>query len=218
MDRIGAAFDASRDRPWPAVMEFLASLGDGTRVLDLAGGNGRHAVPASPRLRFVVADVARPLLAKAGERAPGLGLVEADMARLPFRARAFEHVLCAAGIHCVRGRSNRIAALKEARRVVEPGGRACFTVWARDQPRFETRLKEAAKLLANPGAPPPEMGDVVLRWGHDVDAPVDRFFHVYEAQEIAAELEEAGWKSVRVESHAFGSGARLDNHVALAYA
>jgi SAM-dependent methyltransferase len=92
-----------------AVVERLG-LAPGARLLDLCCGQGRHAVPLA-QLGFQVTglDLSRPLLDRAAALAAGqgrrVGLVEADMRRLPFADAQDELVL------------------GEVARVLRPGGR-----------------------------------------------------------------------------------------------
>ena len=72
-------------------------LAPGARLLDLCCGQGRHAVPlARLGLRVTGLDLSRPLLARAAAAADGgppVGLVAADMRRLPFADGSFDAVL-----------------------------------------------------------------------------------------------------------------------------
>jgi SAM-dependent methyltransferase len=80
-----------------AVVERLG-LPLGARLLDLCCGQGRHAVPLA-QLGFQVTglDLSRPLLDRAAALAGGqgrrVGLVQADMRRLPFADASFDAVL-----------------------------------------------------------------------------------------------------------------------------
>ena len=70
----------------------------GVRLLDLCCGHGRHAVPlAQLGYRVSGLDLSRPLLARAAAAAAAqgqrVGLVEADMRRLPFADGSFDAVL-----------------------------------------------------------------------------------------------------------------------------
>ena len=89
------ASGARPDRPpssW--VVDTLATLPNDIRLLDVAGGTGRHAGPAARPGRVVVlADIALEAVARA--RVANLDLlgVVADAPFLPFRAGAFNVVL-----------------------------------------------------------------------------------------------------------------------------
>ncbi len=228
MQRILDPFDASRAHPWDDVVEFLENAPKEGPLLDLAAGNGRHSLPAARLGHPVVAlDVARGLMQRLRRRlrAQGLGgadCVEGDLLTLPLADHAVHKAVFAAGLHCVRGRANRIAALVELHRVMVGGGAVLLTVWWRDPKRFrgplrrtEAMLRSAATEVApthvaftSPGGgpvPPVEPGDVSLPWGHGVDAPVDRFFHLYTEEELIEELKMGSFKEIEVRRVRYGS-------------
>lgn len=202
MDAIAAPFSATRDRPWPQVERFLATLPEKARVIDVGGGNGRHArVAAAHGLHPVLVDVSGSLL----RHARGLDRVQADMMALPFQTATADAALCIAAIHCIQGRKARIQALAELERILRPGARALASVWARDQPRLAAR----ARTYAGPGA---EVGDVIVPWGKDVDRPVERFFHLYGADELGQDARAAGFTVGPVDSVDLTGQGVPDNH------
>jgi len=119
------------ERTAAEVNAVVARLGlaPGGRLLDLCCGQGRHAVPLA-RLGYRVAglDLSRPLLAQAATQAAAsgepVGLVQADMRRLPFADASFDAVL---NLFNAFGYLEDEAAdqlvLAEVARVLAPGGR-----------------------------------------------------------------------------------------------
>jgi SAM-dependent methyltransferase len=111
-----------------AVVERLG-LAPGARLLDLCCGHGRHAVPLT-QLGYQVTglDLSRPLLKRAaalaaagGER---VGLVRADMRRLPFADACFDAVLnLFNAFGYLEDDAQDELALAEVARVLRPGGR-----------------------------------------------------------------------------------------------
>ncbi len=220
MQRIEAPFDESRRREWPQVIHFLDALPRDGPILDLACGNGRHTLPAL-RLghRVVAIDVANGLLRRLRgrleeeKRLARALLVEADALRLPLRRASVEAAIFVAGLHCIRGRSNRQAALLELRRVLKPEAPLQLTVWWRDPKRFrgplrrnqalleadETAMGENENVEAKSTAPPVEPGDVSLPWRHGIETPVDRFFHLYTEDELEEDLRLAGFAGAQIE-------------------
>ncbi len=108
----------------------------GETVLELAAGPGDTGFLAAPRLepggRLVSTDVAPEMVEAARARAAELGLrnVEhrvADAQELPFPDASVDAVLCRWGYMLV---PDPARALAETRRVLRPGGRAAFAVWA----------------------------------------------------------------------------------------
>lgn len=100
-----------------------ALLGPGSRVLDLAAGTGRVAIPLAALGCYVVAlDPARPMLDELARKSPSLSIprVIADGAHLPCVSSHFDAVVIARLLYLVPAWK---ALLTEAHRVLAPGGR-----------------------------------------------------------------------------------------------
>lgn len=131
-DRWAGTYDAT-DNPVVAMDQrhALATLVPraGERILDAGCGTGRH-LPGlvAAGCRVTGADFSSGMLAVARHRAPGVPLVRADLQRgLPFAAKAFDAALCAlVGEHL----SDLDACFAEIARVLPPGARFVFTVYA----------------------------------------------------------------------------------------
>ncbi len=111
-----AAVDWSRSQ---AVLEVAAGTGIVTERL-------RRVLPASARL--VATDLNPDMLAIAGERvrATGIEWRPADAMSLPFDDATFDDVVCQFGVMFF---PDKLAAMRETRRVLRPGGRFVFNVW-----------------------------------------------------------------------------------------
>ena len=120
------------------------------RVLDLGCGGGHVGYRAAPHVAEVVAcDVTPSMLEAVAAKAADLGLAnirvqQAPAESLPFADAFFDVVLCRFTAHHWQDME---AGLREARRVLKPGGHALFidTVAAAD-PALDTHL-QAVELL-----------------------------------------------------------------------
>jgi ubiquinone/menaquinone biosynthesis C-methylase UbiE len=108
---------------------LLDSLGDlrGRHVLEVAFGTGHLAAEALARGATVVGvDVAPAMVALARQRVPGASFHEGDAEALPFEDGQFDAVICCFGLLHF---AEPAQALREAARVLKPGGMVSFTVW-----------------------------------------------------------------------------------------
>jgi SAM-dependent methyltransferase len=102
-----------------------AGVGPGTRLLDIACGSGYAACVAAGRGAEVAGlDASEALIAIARARTPGADFRVGDMFALPFDDDRFDVATSFNGIW--KGCEN---ALREARRVVRPGGLVGFSFW-----------------------------------------------------------------------------------------
>ncbi len=122
--------------PATEVMLDLARIGPGSRVLDLAAGDGDQSFAAArrvgPRGSVLATDLAPNLVAIAARSAweAGLAHVEArvmDAERLDVPDAAFDAVICRLGLFFF---GDLPAALAEARRALRPGGRLAAVVFS----------------------------------------------------------------------------------------
>ena len=119
-----------------ALLDAVANARD---LLDIACGAGIVTAAALSRgMRPVGLDFSPAMLAQARRRASGLDLREGDAEELPFADASFDAAVSNFGVHHVE-RPRR--ALAEALRVLRPGGRFAFTLWAPPEENPAWRLQ-----------------------------------------------------------------------------
>lgn len=112
-----------------AIDAILDGLGDlkGKRLLDVACGTGHLAGAAAARgAEAEGIDFAATMVAQAADNYPNCIFTEGDAEHLPYEDRRFDAVACSFGLLHME---NADTAIKEAHRVLLPGGRYVFTAW-----------------------------------------------------------------------------------------
>ncbi len=135
-----------------ALVEYSRPL-PGMRVVDLASGTGEPGITLAQRVgplgsttmgSVTAVDQSSDLLTIAAERARHKKLSnfttqQADAHQLPFPDQSFDLATCRFGVMFF---SDAQRALRELRRVLKPGARACFAAWgSMEQPYWQTTMK-----------------------------------------------------------------------------
>ncbi|MFT3679608.1 MAG: class I SAM-dependent methyltransferase [Ferruginibacter sp.] len=127
-------------------------LQEDTLLLDAGCGSGMFSSMAIHSGAQVIGiDAAPGLLEVARQRNPENNFMEEDLEALPFANNSFDVV---AGFNSFQYAGNFENALKEATRVLKPGGRLVIGIWARPE------LSDATLVLKSIGSllPPPPPG------------------------------------------------------------
>ena len=158
------------------------------RILETAAGTGvvTAALAAElPDAELVATDLNQAMLDVAAARpaSPRVGFQQADAQSLPFADESFDAVVCQFGVMFL---PDRIAAYRETRRVLKPGGRFLFNAWDRLEANPATKAVVAAVAALFPSDPPDFFARVPFGY-HDKDR-------------IAADLRSAGFERIESET------------------
>ena len=180
----------------------LASVTSGT-LLELAAGTGvlsrtlDRTLPASVSL--VATDLNQPMLDYAASRSNGrITWRQADAQHLPFPNVSFDWVVCQFGVMFF---PEKVAAFREARRVLRPAGQLLFSVWDRlEENELSFAISEAVgSLLKND--PPQFIARVP--------------FGYFDTQQIQSDLRAAGLSSIGLETVSLPCRAESAHDVAI---
>jgi SAM-dependent methyltransferase len=195
-DRASAGWGRVADRirtfgmPVSAWMIEHAHLQPGQRVLELAAGPGDTGFMAAELIKpggtLTSSDLSDGMIDVARERARAQGIDNVEFEQLSLEwidkeTASFDVILCRWGIMLIQDPE---AAVKEARRVLRPGGRIAVAVW------------DEAKL--NPWATVPGRALVELGLAEPPDPAAPGMFALAPASNLQELLESAGFVDVEV--------------------
>ena len=148
-DSVASKYDVMNDlmsmglhRAWKAYTVAVATLREGDRVLDIAGGTGDLAKAFSSKVgsrgRVVLTDINEAMLRQGRDRLIDAGLIVptviCDAEALPFATGSFDVVSVAFGL---RNMTHKDRALAEMNRVLRPGGRLLVLDFSKIAPPLE---------------------------------------------------------------------------------
>lgn len=205
-DSVASRYDVMNDlmslgvhRLWKAAAIDRLAPRPYAPVLDVAGGTGDMAFRIADRMRgqtpVTVCDANAAMVAEGRRRAKRLDWGEAvtwtvgDAEKLPFPESSFAGYVIAFGLRNV---TDRMAALREARRVLRPGGRFLCLEFSRvDIPGFD-RLYAAWSDTALPA-----MGQIVAKDRESYHYLKESIRRFPPQDELAGMIAEAGFARVQ---------------------
>ena len=215
-DAIAESFDVTRRKPWKKCIDFIDEIKKPGMAADIACGNGRHLLPLARRCKHVIGlDVSRELLKIVKkkikeEKIKNITLLHSDAVNLPLKNNSLDAVMFIAALHNIPGRTNRVQALKEVKRVLKNNGEAIISVWCLWQDRFkEVFLKKLQQQPLNDN-----FGNIELHWKqHKLNIP--RFYHLYTKKEFMKDLEKSGLDIKKLDEVKIASDKNPDNYFAV---
>jgi len=151
------AKSAAMGQPVTEALVEYAQPKRGMRVLDLASGTGEPAITLATRVgdegHVTALDLSADLLEIAEKRAKVRGLKnfktqQADAHALPFPENTFDLATSRFGVMFFRDVE---LSLRELRRVLKPGARACFLAWGPfDQPYWQSMMGVVHRHVGGP--------------------------------------------------------------------
>jgi demethylmenaquinone methyltransferase/2-methoxy-6-polyprenyl-1,4-benzoquinol methylase len=215
-DSVAPRYDLMNDlmsggihRLWKAELIDRLNPRPGQLLLDVAGGTGdisfRFLDRAGPGARVIVCDITESMLRQGRDRAidagrlAGIEWICGDAERLPIASASIDAYTIAFGLRNV---TQIAAALREARRVLKPGGRfLCLEFSHVELPL----LRRAYDLYSF--AVLPRLGAVVARDREAYQYLVESIRRFPAQRELAAMMEEAGLEQVRFSNLSGGIAA-----------
>jgi ubiquinone/menaquinone biosynthesis C-methylase UbiE len=170
--------------PWAQLLVDHVGVQPGAHVLDVATGTGVVAAVASARVGeqgdVMGADISPAMLAVAAAKPVPVRWLTCSADALPLPDASQDIVLCQHGLQFF---PDKLAALREMRRVVRPSGRLGLAVWASERPfgLYGPMIAALARRSAEP-------------YPHAFDGRS----YTMAADEVRGLVEEAGFRAVEV--------------------
>jgi ubiquinone/menaquinone biosynthesis C-methylase UbiE len=196
-DTIAEDFSATRTRIWPEMERIREFVRGGDRVVDIGCGNGRaYQLFQGMAIEYEGVDVSSGLIAQARSRVRDLlaNFRVGSMLALPYDDAGFNAAICIAALHHVPSKKYRIQALREANRVIKPGGILFMTNWDRWKPAF-WKFHLVTILKKHVGATGLDFKDVLIPWKGGKTRAM-RYYHSFTKGELAALCRAAGFDVV----------------------
>lgn len=195
----------------------LLQLGPGDRLLDIGCGHGRHAVAFGDRGVCVTGlDGSAALLHRARDLADRSGVavawVRGDMRRLPFRPRRFQAAILFDAFGFFAAEEEHESALREAARVLGPGGRLGLKV-VNAEPILanfqsighEERAGAIVEISRTLTRDPPRVTERIVISGVRGDGRYERRQRLYRIGDLSVALQSAGLAMTAVLANSLGA-------------
>jgi ubiquinone/menaquinone biosynthesis C-methylase UbiE len=188
---IAEEFSSSRYSAWSELNLFSKYINEGDKVLDLGCGNGRLLELFKTKdIIYTGVDNSEKLIEIAKKRNPEADFFVTESLNLPFQDNYFDKIFCIAVLHHIPSVDFRRQFIKEAKRVLRPGGIFVITVWNL-WPKFDS-FKKIIKfsILKILGKTKLDFKDIFVPWQNKVD----RYIHCFTKRELDKLIREVGFR------------------------
>ena len=187
---IAKEFSGTRREIWGELLFLFEKLKEGEKVLDLGCGNGRwYPVFKEKKVDYFGVDNSEKLIEIAKENFPDAKFFVGDALNLPFPDNFFDKVYSIALLHHIPSEEFRIKLLKEAKRVLKPGGILILTCWKIHRPREILALLKYT-FLKIIGKSKLDFRDTFVPWGKKAL----RYYHFFTQRELENLVKKVGFE------------------------
>ncbi len=182
-------FSRTRQTVWEELKFLFDYAENNDKILDLGCGNGRCLdFLKDKKIDYTGIDNSEELIKIARKKYPQINFQVADALKLPFPDNSFDKVYSIAVLHHIPSGELRVQFLKEAKRVLKPGGVLILTVWKfhRKKELFCLIKYTILKLI---GKSELDFKDVFEPWQNKIN----RYYHWFLGREMIILVKKAGF-------------------------
>lgn len=188
---IAEEFSSSRYSIWPELNIFGQYIGEGERVLDLGCGNGRLSeLFRDKNIEYIGVDNSEKLIEIAKAKYPEAKFQVASALNLPFPDDYFDKIFSIAVLHHIPSDELRQEFIKEAKRVLKPGGILIITVWDLWHRFGSLKLIAGSTLPKIFGKSELDFKDIFVPW----QKTVNRYIHCFTKKELKKLARKSGFR------------------------
>ncbi|MFH0852430.1 MAG: class I SAM-dependent methyltransferase [bacterium] len=208
---VAGEFSSTRRSSWEEIKPLADYVHPGGRILDLGCGNGRLVESfKGKKIDYLGIDNSEMLIEEARKKYPENKFIAFDGLKIPFEDYCFDTIFCIAVLHHIPSRQMRIEFLKEANRVLKPGGRLILTVWYFWTKRTYWRLFSKFTLKKIFGKSELDFFDIKQPWFKTAE----RYLHFFRKGELKNLIEETGFVVEKI--NIFRKGPENKNFLVIA--
>ena len=179
-------FSDTRSYQWSWITDFVKSTPPGSNIYDIGCGSGRNMNYEGYKFIGIDSSSAFVDMCLANKQTA----VKASMTDIPFDNETADAVMCIAAFHHLSNEERRMKAILEMKRVLKKDGTILLSVWSKNQPKKTRRKFET-------------YGDVVVPWTTHDGNKIERYYYIFDIDEITTLFKKTGLKIV---SHSWEVG------------
>lgn len=187
-NNIAYHFDQTRHTVWKNVGEFIDLAPSASTIADIGCGNGKNMLTRKD-CTFIGCDNCSKFIEICKNK--NLNVVLGNATNVPFGDNSFDRVMSIAVIHHLVTRSRRMKAIHELVRICKIGGQLMIQVWSIDANIKPDRIKDV------------EDGKLI-QWRHK-NTVYDRFYHMFEEDELKCMIDEIDGVEIIDMSYVYGN-------------
>lgn len=205
-NKIAEDYSRTRQNVWQEILFLFDYIKPGDKILDLGCGSGRYlpTIKARGGVYFGV-DNSGEMVRIGKKKYSAENIQLADALCLPFGDGFFDAVYSLAVLHHIPSGELRKNFLREAKRVVKPGGFIILTVW-RPKDKIEKQIFLKFFLKKIFGFSKLDFGDVIELWFGK--AKGERYYHCFAKKELMNLIKEVGLQVEKIGEVGVGVGNR----------